>query len=65
MRTKRNLKSWLVMAVLLVGMAPAIAAGGTIYVDDDADGKQPSSRITPMLMSGLCWRRIVSIWQSL
>ncbi len=27
---------WLVMAVLLAGMAPAIAAGGTIYVDADA-----------------------------
>ena len=36
MRTKRNLKMWLVMSVLLAGMAPAIAAGGTIYVDADA-----------------------------
>jgi len=33
---KANLKTALVMAVLLVGMAPAIAAGGTIYVDADA-----------------------------
>ncbi|MHC4676724.1 MAG: right-handed parallel beta-helix repeat-containing protein, partial [Planctomycetota bacterium] len=32
----RNLKTFLVMSVLLVGMAPAIAAGGTIYVDADA-----------------------------
>jgi len=36
MSKKRNLKSWAVMAVLLAGMAPAIAAGGTIYVDADA-----------------------------
>jgi len=33
---KANLKTALVMAVLLVGMAPAIAAGGVIYVDADA-----------------------------
>jgi len=36
MRTKRNLKMWLVMSVFLVGMAPAIAAGEVIYVDADA-----------------------------
>ena len=36
MAKKRNLKMWVVMAVFLVGMAPAIAAGGTIYVDADA-----------------------------
>ena len=36
MAKKRNLKMWLVMAVFLVGMVPAIAAGVTIYVDADA-----------------------------
>ena len=36
MAKKRNLKMWVVMAVLLAGMAPAIAAGGVIYVDADA-----------------------------
>ena len=36
MAKKRNLIMWLVMAVFWVGMAPAIAAGGTIYVDADA-----------------------------
>jgi len=38
MSKKRNLKIWVVMSVLLVGMAPAIAVGGTIYVDADALG---------------------------
>ena len=36
MRTKTHLKTSLVMSVFLVGMASAIAAGGTIYVDADA-----------------------------
>ncbi len=36
MAKKRNLKMWVVMSVLLAGMAPAIAAGGVIYVDADA-----------------------------
>ncbi len=36
MGKKRNLKTLLIMAVFWVGMAPVIAAGGTIYVDADA-----------------------------
>jgi len=38
MDKKTNLKTWVVMAVLLVGMAPAIATGGTIYIDAGASG---------------------------
>ena len=38
MKKRANLKMLLVMAVLFVGMAPAVAAGGTIYVDANAAG---------------------------
>ncbi|GAG34801.1 unnamed protein product, partial [marine sediment metagenome] len=42
MKKRANLKMLLVMTVLFVGMVPAVAAGGTIYVDantpDNNDG---------------------------
>ena len=37
MGKKSNLKTYLVMAVILLGMGCAIAAGDVIYVDDDAN----------------------------
>jgi len=38
MRTIRNVKIWLVMAVVLLGMVGKSFGGKTIYVDDDAKG---------------------------
>ena len=33
---RTNLTTWLIISVFLAGFAPAVAAGGTIYVDADA-----------------------------
>lgn len=40
---RTNLKAALVISVLLAGFVPAVAAGGTIYVDADANGANDGS----------------------
>jgi len=38
MKKRKNLNIWLAMSMFLLMMVPAVAAGGTIYVDADAPG---------------------------